>query len=41
MEFQSSDDPLWTYFDTQITLIMDRMNSAYQSSVKGIEGTNI
>ncbi|KAF9266066.1 hypothetical protein L218DRAFT_956455 [Marasmius fiardii PR-910] len=33
LELSSSDDPVWTYFDSQHKHILDQMNKAYRSSV--------
>jgi len=39
LELQSSDDPVWTYFDSHHTHIMDKMSGSYRSSIKLVEGT--
>ncbi|KAF7323903.1 Exocyst complex component SEC5 [Mycena kentingensis (nom. inval.)] len=36
MDLQLSDDPVWTYFDSQHAYIMKQMNSAYKSSIVAI-----
>jgi hypothetical protein len=38
LEFQSNDEHLWIYFDSQSNHIMERMNSEYSSSIKVVEG---
>ncbi|KAJ8454858.1 hypothetical protein ONZ45_g19143 [Pleurotus djamor] len=37
MELQNSDDPVWTFFDSQHKLIMDQMNANYQTSMSNIK----
>jgi len=39
LELQTSDDPVWTYFDSHHTHIMDKMSGSYRSSIKLVEGT--
>ncbi|KDR72595.1 hypothetical protein GALMADRAFT_252744 [Galerina marginata CBS 339.88] len=39
LELQSSDEPVWTYFDTHHKHILDGMNKAYRSSVSGVQAT--
>ncbi|KAI3602858.1 exocyst protein [Moniliophthora roreri] len=36
LELSSSDDPVWTYFDSQHKHILDQMNKAYRSSVVAV-----
>ncbi|KAG2003313.1 hypothetical protein CC2G_003924 [Coprinopsis cinerea AmutBmut pab1-1] len=38
LELQSTDEPVWTYFDSHHKHIIDEMNKAYRSSVNAIEG---
>lgn len=38
LELQSTDEPVWTYFDSHHKHIIDEMNKAYRSSVLVIEG---
>jgi len=38
LEFQSTDEHLWIYFDSQSNHIMERMNSEHSSSIKVVEG---
>ena len=37
-ELQSSDDPVWMYFDSHHKHILDQITNVYQSSVSTIEG---
>ncbi|KAJ3514703.1 hypothetical protein NLJ89_g2225 [Agrocybe chaxingu] len=37
LEFQAGDDPVWTYFDSHHTHIMNQMSSAHRASVATIE----
>ncbi|EIW55516.1 uncharacterized protein TRAVEDRAFT_73389 [Trametes versicolor FP-101664 SS1] len=37
-EFNTSDDPAWTYFDAQHKHIMQHMREAYATAVKSIQG---
>ncbi|CAA7268400.1 unnamed protein product [Cyclocybe aegerita] len=37
LEFQSGDDPVWTYLDSHHTHIMNQMSSAHRASVATIE----
>ncbi|KAH9849599.1 exocyst complex component Sec5-domain-containing protein [Lenzites betulinus] len=39
-EFNSSDDPAWSYFDAQHKHIMQNMRDAYTTAVKTIQGLN-
>ncbi|KAF8999104.1 exocyst complex component sec5 [Cyathus striatus] len=39
IELQSSDDPVWTYFDSQHKHILDQMNSTYRTAVVAVEAT--
>lgn len=39
LELQSSDDPVWTYFDSHHTHIMDKMSGSYRSSIKLVEAS--
>ncbi len=34
-----SEDPAWTYFDSQHKWIMEQMNKTYEASVKAVNGT--
>ncbi|KAJ7145330.1 exocyst complex component sec5 [Mycena crocata] len=36
LELQTSDDPVWTYFDSQHAYIIKQMNSSYKTSVSAI-----
>lgn len=38
MDFQSNDEPLWTYFDSQSEHIINRMTSEHERAVKKVEG---
>ncbi|KAH6909641.1 exocyst complex component Sec5-domain-containing protein [Coprinopsis sp. MPI-PUGE-AT-0042] len=38
LELQSTDEPVWTYFDSHHKHIIDEMNKTYRSSVLVIEG---
>lgn len=38
LELQTSDEPLWTYFDHRHQYIKDEMNSALQRGIKNIQG---
>lgn len=38
MELGSSDEPVWTYFDSQHSYIMKQMNVAYKSATAIIRG---
>lgn len=40
MDFQSNDEPLWTYFDNQNNYIINHSTSEYDNAVKGVEGAN-
>jgi exocyst complex component 2 len=40
MDFQSNDEPLWTYLESQNRHIINRMTSEHETSVKKIEGMN-
>ncbi|KAH7915050.1 exocyst complex component Sec5-domain-containing protein [Hygrophoropsis aurantiaca] len=37
LELNSSDDPVWTYFDSQHKYIMDQMNRSYKSAKSTIQ----
>jgi exocyst complex component 2 len=38
MDIQTSDDPVWTYFDSQHTYIIKQMNTSYKTAVASIRG---
>ena|SRR5258706_7173251 len=38
MDFQSNDEPLWTYLESQNKHIINRMTSEHENAVKRIEG---
>lgn len=38
MDFQSNDEPLWTYLESQNKHIINRMTSEHENAVKKIEG---
>ncbi|KIJ14534.1 hypothetical protein PAXINDRAFT_100026 [Paxillus involutus ATCC 200175] len=37
LELNTSEDPIWTYFDSQHTYIMEQMRASYRSGVVAIE----
>ncbi|TFK20519.1 hypothetical protein FA15DRAFT_673418 [Coprinopsis marcescibilis] len=39
LELQSTDEPVWTYFDSHHKHIMEEMSKAYRSAVNTVEGT--
>ncbi|KAF8841998.1 hypothetical protein BDN67DRAFT_900284 [Paxillus ammoniavirescens] len=40
LELNTSEDPIWTYFDSQHTYIMEQMRASYRSGVAAIESTS-
>jgi exocyst complex component 2 len=38
LELGSSDEPIWTYFDSQYKHILEQMNVSYQSALANIRG---
>jgi exocyst complex component 2 len=39
LDLQPSDDPIWTFFDSQHKHILAQMNKAYQAAVAAISCT--
>ncbi|KAJ7810126.1 exocyst complex component sec5 [Mycena leptocephala] len=39
MDIQTSDDPVWTYFDSQHTYIIKQMNTSYKTAVASIRAS--
>ncbi|KDR72646.1 hypothetical protein GALMADRAFT_73791 [Galerina marginata CBS 339.88] len=37
LELHTNDEPVWTYFDSHHTHIMDRMSAAYRAGIKAID----
>lgn len=37
-EFSNSDEPAWTYFDSQHKHVMQHMRDTYNTAVKTVEG---
>jgi exocyst complex component 2 len=40
LELNASEDPIWTYFDSQHKHIMDRMSTACRTGVTNIDGAS-